>query len=60
MGVNAQAIGRAVSRILPWALVYNVQHCGFATAFRQIEADGCWGMWQLNESDCQGVEWTFR
>ena len=49
-----------MSRILPRALVYNVQHCGFATAYRQIEADGCWGMWQLNESECQGVDWTFR
>lgn len=57
---HGEAVGRAVSRILPHVIVYDVQHCGYAMTWREQEEDGEWGMWQLDETASRGVHWTFR
>ena len=53
-------MGRAITRIMPHVIVYDVQHCGYAMTWREQEEDGDWGLWQLDETACRGVHWTFR
>ena len=53
-----QAVARAVTRLKPWAMVYDVKHCGFAVAWREKDEDGDWGLWQLEEGECENVHWT--
>jgi hypothetical protein len=60
VGVFLQAVGRAITRIMPHVIVYDVQHCGYAMTWREQEEDGDWGLWQLDETACRGVHWTFR
>lgn len=44
---------------MPWAMVYEVQHCGFTAAWREQDADGDWDAWELEDQDPQrGVFWV--
>ena len=53
-----QAVARAVTRLKPWAVVYDVQHCGFAVTFREKDKDGDWGLWQFDKAASSNVYWT--
>lgn len=55
---HGEAVGSAVSSMLPQVLVYEVLHCGFASMYRKQRSSGRWGSWRLKESDCEGVNWT--
>lgn len=49
----------AVCLQLPWATVYEVQHCGFTVARRERDAEGDWDAWELEDQDCiRGVSWV--
>ncbi len=39
-------------------MVYDVKHCGFAVTWREKDEDGDWGLWQLEEAECENVHWT--
>lgn len=44
---------------LPWAMVYEVQHCGFTAAWREQDGDGDWDAWVLEDQDPErGVSWV--
>lgn len=44
---------------LPWAMVYEVQHCGFTAAWRERDDDGDWDAWELEDQDPErGVSWV--
>ena len=58
-----QAVGKSVTRLLPWVNVYGVQHGGFTVAWRELDDDGEWGMWELEaeeEGQLKGVFWHTR
>ena len=51
---------RAVTRLEPRAVVYEVQPCGWVAARREREAQGDWGLWRLGEppEGACGVSWA--
>lgn len=52
---------RSITRIVPWAAVYEVKHCGFTVAWRSRDEDGDWGWeWHLEPAVPaeNGVSWT--
>ncbi|KAK9915097.1 hypothetical protein WJX75_004696 [Coccomyxa subellipsoidea] len=56
---HGEAVRRSVARLLPWATVYEVQHCGFTVARRERDAEGDWDAWELEDQDCtRGVSWV--
>lgn len=55
-----QAVGVSVTRLHPTAVVHSVQHCGFTVAWREMDEDGDWSLWQLegsNLGNATGVAW---
>lgn len=44
---------------VPWAMVYEVEHCGFTIALRELDDDGDWDTWELIEQDSPMVEGVF-
>ena len=52
-------IGRWYVLQMPWAVVFEVQPCGFTVAWRDRGADGSWDDgWVLAEQDSRrGVAW---
>ena len=57
-----QAVGKSVTRLLPYVSVYAVDHCGFTVAHRVKDAQGDWEVsWKLEEkSGATGVQWSKR
>lgn len=54
-----ECVRRAVTRVEPRALVYQVEHCGWACARRERHEDGTWGWWRLDPpGECSGVAWS--
>lgn len=47
-----------MTRLKPWAVVYDVQHCGFAVTYRERDRDGDWGLWKFDEPASSNVLWT--
>ena len=44
---------------MPWAMVYEVRHCGFTVAWRKRDAEGEWDEWRLeDQQSCRGVAWA--
>ena len=56
-----QAVGKSVTRILPYVSVFAVDHCGFTVATRSKDAQGDWDPWKLEEkTGATGVQWSKR
>ena len=56
-----QAVGKSVTRILPYVSVFSVDHCGFTVASRSRDAQGDWDPWKLEDkSGSSGVQWSKR
>ncbi|KAK9828706.1 hypothetical protein WJX72_001631 [[Myrmecia] bisecta] len=56
---HGEAVRRSVTFVLPWAQVYEVQHCGYTGLQREQDADGDWDEWHLlDQSKVSGVAWT--
>ncbi|KAK9840932.1 hypothetical protein WJX81_001083 [Elliptochloris bilobata] len=47
---HGECVRRAVTRLEPRALVYEVRHCGWVAARREREPHGGWGLWQLGQA----------
>lgn len=56
-----QAVGKSVTRLLPYVSVYQVDHCGYTVAWRGRDKDGEWDNWNLEDSGgSTGVHWSKR
>lgn len=53
-----ECVRRAVTRMEPRALVYQVEHCGWVCARRERASDGTWSWWRLDPGECHGVSWS--
>lgn len=47
-----------MTRLKPWAVVYDVQHCGFVVTYRERDDDGDWGLWKFDKAASSNVHWT--
>ncbi|KAK9815105.1 hypothetical protein WJX73_007686 [Symbiochloris irregularis] len=58
---HGEAVGKSVTRLLPYVSVYQVDHCGYTVAQRQQGKEGEWD-WQLQDSKggTTGVHWSKR
>ena len=56
-----QAVGVSVTRLHPTAEVHSVLHCGFTVAWREVDDEGDFSVWQLegsSQGNAAGVAWT--
>ena len=54
---HGEAVRRSVTRLVPWAMVYEVQHAGYIVSTRQQDEDGDWEPWQIDRAQAVGVSW---
>lgn len=58
---HGEAVGKSVTRLLPYVSVYSVDHCGYTVAWRPQDAAGEWENWHLEDKGgSTGVHWSKR
>lgn len=51
-----QAVNRSIVRLMPWTTVIEAKHCCYSVAHRIQDADGEWGLWELDVSQLHQVQ----